>query len=81
MRTVSQRELRNDSAEVMRQVRQGASFWVTSRGKTVALLSPFQAPSGDGLTLREGTGTMDFPLGVTTSESTEETLAELRGGR
>lgn len=81
MKTVSQRELRNDSANVMRQVTRGASFRVTSRGTPVAVLSPFESRPGDELTLREGTGVMDFPPGVHTSESTEETLAELRGGR
>lgn len=81
MRTISQRELRNDSADVMRQVARGASFRVTNRGTPVAVLSPVEDRPGDGLTLREGTGRMEFPPGVRTSESTEDALAELRGDR
>ena len=81
MKTISQRELRNDSAKVMRQVTQGASFRVTSRGTPVAMLSPVEGRFGDELTLREGSGEMEFPPGVHTSESTAGALADLRGNR
>jgi len=40
MDTISQRELRNDSAEVMRRVEHGHTYTVTRRGVPVAKLSP-----------------------------------------
>ncbi|WP_156759153.1 type II toxin-antitoxin system Phd/YefM family antitoxin [Microbacterium karelineae] len=40
MKTISQRELRNDSAAVMRAVEAGESFTVARRGKPIAQLSP-----------------------------------------
>lgn len=43
MRTVSQRELRNDNAEVVRAVEAGESFVVTRRGVPVARLVPLDA--------------------------------------
>ena len=81
MRAISQRELRNDSGKVLRQVAQGKSFRVTNRGAPVAVLSPLEGHPGDELTLREGTGQMEFPPGARVLESTEDVLAELRGDR
>ena len=43
-RTISQRELRNDNAEIMRQVEAGESFVVTRNGKPIADLVPHAAP-------------------------------------
>ncbi len=40
MRTISQRELRNDNAEVMRGVEAGQTYTVTRRGVPVARLVP-----------------------------------------
>lgn len=42
--TISQRELRNQSGEIMRRVRGGESFLVTSNGVVTALLT---APPAD----------------------------------
>lgn len=42
MRTVSQRELRNDSGEIMRQLDQGESFLVTRNGVPVGELTPLK---------------------------------------
>lgn len=81
MKTVSQRELRNDSGEVMRQVQQGISLRVTSRGVPIAVLAPIDDDPLQGLTIREGTGVMEFPAGAQVSESTEDVLSELRGDR
>ena len=39
-RTISQRELRNDNAEIMRRVEAGESFTVTRNGKPIADLVP-----------------------------------------
>ena len=41
---MNQRELRNDSAEVLRLVEQGETFTITRRGVPVAMLGPL-APS------------------------------------
>ena len=41
MKTISQRELRNDNAEVIRGVEQGETYTVTRHGVPVALLIPF----------------------------------------
>lgn len=81
MKTISQRELRNDSGPVMREVEQGTTFRVTSRGRPVAVLSPVGAEAMDGLVSRGGTQRMEFPVGAETTESTNDVLAELRGGR
>lgn len=40
MKTISQRELRNDNAEVMRGVEEGETYTVTRRGVPVARLVP-----------------------------------------
>lgn len=40
MKTISQRELRNDNAEVMRGVEDGETYTVTRRGVPVARLVP-----------------------------------------
>jgi prevent-host-death family protein len=38
--TLNQRELRNDSADVLRRVEQGETFTITRRGVPVAVLGP-----------------------------------------
>lgn len=40
MKTISQRELRNDNAQVMRGVEEGETYTVTRRGVPVARLVP-----------------------------------------
>ena len=40
MRTIGQRELRNDNAEIMREVEAGETFVVTRNGTPVAELRP-----------------------------------------
>ena len=40
--TISQRELRNDSGEIMRRLDQGESFVVTRNGVPVAELTPLR---------------------------------------
>jgi prevent-host-death family protein len=40
MRTISHRELRNNSSSVLREVENGESFAVTNRGEVVAALVP-----------------------------------------
>lgn len=43
MKTISQRELRNDNAEVIRGVERGETYTVTRRGVPVARLVPWDA--------------------------------------
>ncbi|WP_104435576.1 type II toxin-antitoxin system Phd/YefM family antitoxin [Kineococcus xinjiangensis] len=45
MQSISVRELRNDSGQVLRKVSEGASFVVTSNGQPVAELSPHRPPA------------------------------------
>jgi prevent-host-death family protein len=40
MKTISHRELRNNSAQVLREVEKGESFAITNRGEVVAALMP-----------------------------------------
>ncbi|WNV76866.1 type II toxin-antitoxin system Phd/YefM family antitoxin [Geodermatophilus sp. DSM 44513] len=44
METISHREMRNNSAEVLRRVEAGETLLVTNHGRPVALLSPAPAP-------------------------------------
>ncbi len=46
METISQRQLRNDNAELMRRVEAGESFVVTRNGRPVADLVPHDRPGG-----------------------------------
>ena len=82
MKTISQRELRNDNAEVIRGVEQGETYMVTRRGVPVARLVP----------LSEGTDlhcdrpakrrpTYSTQARVRISTSTSELLDDLRGYR
>lgn len=81
MRTISQRELRNNSGEIMRQLERGESFRVTNRGVTVGQLTPAVDSPLDTLTLRAGSQVMQFPEGVDRVERTEDIFRELRGER
>ncbi len=78
MRLISQRELRNESGAVMREVQRGATYRVTHRGTPIATLAPIETTALDELTLREGTQVMTFPPGARVAERTEEVLAESR---
>lgn len=78
---LAHRDLRNRSAEVLREVATGASYEITNHGEVVALLSPVtkQRP----LTIRRATMPRDFATWVRASRiaSTEEALDDLRGDR
>jgi len=50
--TVSARELKNHTGEILARVRTGASVVVTNRGKAVALLSPPVATLDEGEPVR-----------------------------
>lgn len=51
--TIPQRQLRNDSGEIMRRVEAGESFVITRNGKPVADLVPHAPPPRRRPTLRE----------------------------
>jgi len=52
-KTISQRELRNDNAEIMRRVEAGESFTVTRNGKPIADLVPHGVAANTRRTLSE----------------------------
>jgi prevent-host-death family protein len=83
MRTISHRELRNNSAEVLRDVEHGESFSVTNRGEVIATL----IPAGGGPDLRcvrsargGGRRFADLPRRVV-AEPSSVILDELRAER
>jgi antitoxin (DNA-binding transcriptional repressor) of toxin-antitoxin stability system len=43
-RTISQRELRNDSAKIIRELEGGTTFVLTNNGVPVAEIRPFHGP-------------------------------------
>ena len=51
--SISQRELRNDNAEIMRRVEAGESFTMTRNGKPIADLVPHGVPAKTRRTLSE----------------------------
>lgn len=82
MSTISQRELRNDNAKIMRGVEQGETYTVTRRGVPVGRLSPI-TDDEDLRCLRPATRRSPFSEipRVTLEESSEELLDDLRGDR
>lgn len=81
MKSISQRELRNNSGEIMRGLAHGESYRITNRGVPVGVLTPGDRTVLDDLTLRAGSQEMTFPDGVRRGEATAEVLTELRGAR
>lgn len=82
MKTISQRELRNDNAEVIRGVEDGETYMVTRRGVPVARLVPLS----EGTDLRcdrpaKRRPTYSTQTRVRISTSTRELLDDLRGDR
>lgn len=82
MRTISHRELRNDSSAVLREVASGESFVVTNRGDVVATLVPAH-PSSDLRCVRPAKKRPAFSEMTrrTISEPSRVALADLRGQR
>ncbi|QAY73632.1 type II toxin-antitoxin system prevent-host-death family antitoxin [Agromyces protaetiae] len=88
MSTISHREMRNNSAEVLRRVESGETITVTNRGRAVAQLIPMPDSVLDELEARGQLRRATKPLSslrglhpVQLDESTEEILADLRGDR
>lgn len=78
---LAHRELRNRSAEVLRDVAGGATYEITNHGVVVALLSP--ATTGPTMRSRAAKIHRGFSslVPVLRDESTTEVLDELRGDR
>lgn len=80
MRTISQREMRNDSGGILREVEAGAVLVVTRRGTPVAQLSPY---AGARLATKPASQAVHFTLQdlVASTVSTATVLDDLRGER
>lgn len=82
MRTISQRELRNDNAEIMRGIEEGETYVVTRRGVPIARIVPYVEESGLRIDRPARVrGRFSDIERVTVSESIEDMLDELRGDR
>ena len=78
---LAHRDLRNRSAEILRDVAAGASYEITNHGEVVALLTP---PAPDGrLRVRRATAHRPFAeiRRNRRAESTQSALEDLRGDR
>lgn len=82
-KTLAQRELRNQSGEVLRRVAGGESFVITNNGVPVARLVPVNAPA-PGLRISrpaKRVGGWSSIKRVTRTRSTGEMIDELREDR
>ena len=80
--TITQRELRNNSADVMRRLQAGESFTLTSNGRIIGSLTPAAQPTPLPITRRATrTGFDGFPLHATLGTSASAVLDELRQDR
>ena len=85
MRTITQRELRNDNARVIRAIEAGESFLVTKNGVSVAVLRPVLASEKSpglplGRSARRRDRYVDRPR-IVVSVPTAQILDELRQER
>lgn len=82
-RSIPQRELRNDSSRILREVREGATFVVTNNGEAVGRLSPIDgAPSGLRIrSARRRGGWVALKPARRPSQPLEEILDALRSDR
>ena len=83
--SISQRELRNDSARIMREVKAGQGFTVTVNGEPVARLAPLEERQTRMPITRPATrvgGWSELPISrVTEGASVQEMLDDLRSDR
>ena len=84
-RTISHRELRNNSGEILRAVAAGESFTITNNGQPVAELVPAAVDPFAGLTVQRADRSKSFrdldPVEGLSGETTAESLDYLRGDR
>jgi prevent-host-death family protein len=82
-KTVSHRELRNNSAGILRAVAAGESFVVTNHGSAVAVIKPVSVPDYGGLNVQRGDRTRRLrelePAEGRAGETTQESIDFLRG--
>lgn len=81
MRTITQRELRNDNAAVMRDVEAGETFLVTKHGRPVARLVPAGVEELPVAKPATRSGGFDRLTRVRIEGTTREVLEDLRGDR
>lgn len=85
MTTISQREMRNDSASVLRRVQGGETLTVTNRGRPVARLTPIRGSvlddlEADGLARPPQDGWDTFPAPTRIPQtSSADIIADTRG--
>lgn len=86
MKTISHRELRNQSVEVRRRVEAGETLIVTNHGRPAAVIGPVGASVIDELAaagqVRLATGSLESLRNirrVTTTRSSAEIIADSRG--
>ena len=84
-KTITHRELRNESGRILREVQQGQTFIVTNNGEAVAALQPIETNPLAGIRHdppKRGMRFADiFPEEVDSDESALEALMYLRGER
>ncbi len=80
VKTISQREMRNESGRVLREVEQGQEFTVTRRGAPVARLVPYRDTAAGFRPARRPAVFAVTEL-VHSAVSSDEILAELRDER
>ncbi|MDA8068991.1 MAG: type II toxin-antitoxin system prevent-host-death family antitoxin [Actinomycetota bacterium] len=82
MRTISQREFRNKSAEVLRDLERGDSFILTNNGRPVGKLTPAGLPDPELRPSRPAVRRGGFTVPARRpKESTATALGDLRGER
>ena len=89
METISQRQMRNASGEILRRVQAGESFIITNNGVEVAQLIPYGRPSNPdrddliarGILVNRKTHQLPWPKPVKTDIDLGAVLDELRGDR
>jgi prevent-host-death family protein len=88
MRTITHREMRNNSAELLRQVAAGESVIISNHGHPAALISPIPRSALEDLAERGQVRAAKKPLASlatvrrrTSHLSTTDILSDLRGDR
>lgn len=89
MEIISQRRMRNDSADILRRVEAGESFVVTNRGREVAKLVPFvtrdnpdrAALIASGILRPRKLAHVDLPTPKATDVDVAAVLDDVRGER
>ena len=83
VKTISHREMRNNSAAILKAVEAGESFEITNHGKLVAVLSPVGDDPYRGQNVTRATGNRDWESlrPVKIDQSVQSILDDLREDR